>query len=845
MNREVDNYDHQLYNWIEKQRTILNMFVNLLREYPELMDDYPSAVKFLNDLAKHYPEISVCYLANPYKAHNIIMNNGWQPPEDFKPETRPWYIATEHSMAGFSISAPYYDLQTGLYCITMSQIVFSEKNEFVGIFAIDFYIDRLIYVLGASYSPSSYAFLVDRNGVIINHPNVNYQMSKGFVTNISDTEYAKVYESENVETFRDYTGNFVACITKKNVISDFKVIVANSWWNIYGDIILLGGLFIVLLGIGVTIVHVLIKRLLSWQETVNLQLKSASDTALAASKAKSQFLAHMSHEIRTPINAVLGMNEMILRESKSDAILDYATNIQNAGRTLLTLINSILDFSKIENGKMELMPVRYEIGTLINDLVNMTSDRAKKKGLNFKTEIDSQLPKILYGDDVRLHQIITNLLTNAVKYTSAGSVTFTMKALEIDADTCKIQVKVSDTGTGIRAEDMNKLFQSFQRLNDETTRNIEGTGLGIVIVQKLLDMMKSKLEVVSEYGKGSEFSFKLIQKIIDRTPIGDFDNYQLKSDDNNAKKRYLTASDAKILVVDDNDMNLKVISGLLKRNKIVPEFAESGQECIELAKKNFYHVIFLDNMMPGLSGIETLKIMRREKILSDKTAVVMLTAGAMAGMREDFLREGFDDYLSKPIEVNELENILRKYLPYEIISFETDEPKKKKVLNVDAVSDTQISPSTPKSLIDENNSLKIENQADDETIYEDEFSSRERKEFAEICPDINLELGLQYCMDSKSFYIEMLMTFSDIERLEKIQEAFNLGDVKNYQILVHALKSTAMSIGAENLSELAKKLEFAAKNDNLDEIRAGHGDLMIDYQKVREEISKWLDKTIT
>ncbi|MBO4779964.1 MAG: hypothetical protein J5497_04935, partial [Selenomonadaceae bacterium] len=414
MNREVDTYEHQLSNWIENQRSILLMFVNILREHPELVDDYPTAVKFLDDIAKHYPEISVCYLANPYKEHQIIMNNGWEPKDpNWKVNKRPWYIETESSMSGFSISSPYLDDQTGFYCVTMSKIVFGKKGEFVGIFAIDFYIDSLTQVLGASYSKNNYAFLVDRNGVILNHPNDSYQMATDRMTNIADTEYAAVDQNFSVNALMDYNGNYVACLAKQNPISQFKVIVANSWWNIYGNVVILAVFFIFLLCICIYVVNVLINRQLHWQASVNQQLKNASDTALAASQAKSQFLAQMSHEIRTPINAVLGMNEMILRESHDTEILDYAANIQSAGRTLLTLINSILDFSKIEDGKMEIIPVRYDTLTLIDDLVNMISDKVKKKSLEFKTEIDPTLPKSLYGDDVRIRQIITNILSNA------------------------------------------------------------------------------------------------------------------------------------------------------------------------------------------------------------------------------------------------------------------------------------------------------------------------------------------------------------------------------------------------------------------------------------------------
>ena len=495
MNREVDTYEHQLSNWIEKQKSILGMFVNFISKNPKIMDDYQSAIKFLDELAKKYPEISVCYMANPYKEHTVIMNNGWVLPPEFRLETRTWYIETEKSAEGFSVSAPYYDAQTDLYCVTLSQIVYGTNGEFLGIFAIDFYLDQLVKVLGESYSKEGYAFLVDRNGVIINHPNNNYQLSVHRTTDIFGTEYFEVVSSNEVH------------------------------------------------------MRMLINRLLSWQDSINGQLKTASDTAMAASKAKSQFLAQMSHEIRTPINAVLGMNEMILRESKNPAILDYAENIQSARRTLLTLINSILDFSKIEDGKMEIVPVRYETVNLIDDLVNMSSERAKKKGLELKTEIDSRLPKSLYGDDVRLRQVITNILTNAVKYTHTGAVTLSISGEEIDADTLNLRVKVTDTGIGIHEEDIDKLFLSFQRLDEEKNRNIEGTGLGISIVQKLLDMMGSKFEVASVYGKGSTFSFTIEQKIIDKTPLGDYNDKHTKNFESEAEKRYLTAEGAKILGV--------------------------------------------------------------------------------------------------------------------------------------------------------------------------------------------------------------------------------------------------------------------------------------------------------
>ena len=820
MNRELDAYDHQLSTWVERQKSILSMFVNIVSANPKIVNDYKSAVKFLDDIAKNYPDISVCYIGNPYNDdHPMTMNNGWVPDSDFHVEERPWYTDAESSPDGFSISAPYLDAQTGVYCVTLSQMVYGKNGGFLGVFAIDFYLDQLVKVLGDSYTKESYAFLVDKDGVIINHPNEDYQQSEHNVTNINDTEYAEAYKSSGVMSFRDYTGDFKACLARKSKVSNFTVVVANAWWNIYGNILLLGIFFMVLILLCVLIVSTLINRLLKWQDSVNNRLKLASDTAFAASKAKSQFLAQMSHEIRTPINAVLGMNEMILRESKNKSILDYAGNIQSAGRTLLTLINSILDFSKIEDGKMEIVPVRYDTIRLIDDLVNMTLERAKKKGLELKTEIDSRLPKSLYGDDVRLRQVITNILTNAVKYTHEGSVTLSISGEEKDADTLNLRVKVTDTGIGIHEEDIDKLFLSFQRLDEEKNRNIEGTGLGISIVQKLLDMMGSKLKVESVYGQGSTFSFVIEQKIIDKTPLGDYSEHHTETYDSKTEKKYLTADGAKILAVDDNDMNLKVISGLLKRNKIVPDTAESGQQGIELAKKQFYDIIFLDNMMPVMNGIETFRKMRQEKILDKKTKVIMLTASAIAGMREKYLKEGFDDYLSKPIDVSELEGMLAKYLPSDIVKYEQENAPQK---------------------VESSESETVETAAEEVQADSDTFSESEKKEFAAACPDINLETGLKYCMDSKSFMIQMFTTFTDAKKADKIEDKFQAGDWKGYQILVHALKSTSLSIGAENLSEAAKKLELAAKNGETEEILNNHAALMENYSKVREEIGKWL-----
>ena len=399
----------------------------------------------------------------------------------------------------------------------------------------------------------------------------------------------------------------------------------------------------------------------------NLQLKQKAELAVAADKAKGRFLAQMSHEIRTPMNAVLGMNEMILQKASDDSIIEYASDIDEAGRSLLSIINSILDFSKLEDGKMELVPVEYELSAMITNLVKSVSKRAKDKGLELIVNVDEKLPVKLYGDDMRISQVISNLLTNAIKYTKEGKVEFDIKMISSDEENVDILVKVTDTGIGIKKEDLPRLFESFERLDEEKNRAIEGTGLGMAIVTMLLDMMGSKLNVESEYGQGSAFSFILRQKVIDAVPIGAYTKKSSRPYGHKKENKPIAIQGAKVLVVDDNKMNLKVANHMLKLTGIEPDIAMSGFEAIELIKENKYHIVFLDHMMPKMDGIMTLAKLKEMSLVNEDMAMIALTANAIAGVREQYLTAGFNDYISKPIELKKLEDILLKYIPAELI----------------------------------------------------------------------------------------------------------------------------------------------------------------------------------
>ena len=400
-------------------------------------------------------------------------------------------------------------------------------------------------------------------------------------------------------------------------------------------------------------------------EEKNEQLERLSKEAIDANKAKSLFLAQMSHEIRTPINSIIGMNEMILRESTEADVRKYANIAGYSSKSLLEIVNDILDISKIESGKMELVPVKYELKQLIVDLVRTIGFRAESKGLELKIKVEETLPNVLYGDDVRIRQIILNILTNAVKYTKRGTVTLNVSGQK-ENDCIKLLIKVADTGIGISKENIAKLFDEYERFDKEKNRDIEGTGLGITIVNKLLSLMDSKLQVESEYGKGSCFSFELLQRIVAAEPVGSIEEH-LKAEDSYVYRKQFEAPDAKVLVVDDNEINRMVFTYLLKETGVQIKEAASGYECLDMIKDEHFDVIFMDHMMPGIDGIETLRKIREDKEHScQNVPVLALTANALSGSADIYMVNGFEDVIIKPLEPyileKKLKDILRNHL---------------------------------------------------------------------------------------------------------------------------------------------------------------------------------------
>ena len=728
----------------------------------------------------------------------------WVPDDDYVPTERDWYLYAIDAGGETTIVPPYVDAQTGEVVITITRQL-SDGENVVAVDLMVNYIQEMMSEL--KVRDQGYGFIFDQDGLIIAHSD---ETLKGhYMYDISGMsglmEQAMVDEDGCFEIDINGEKNTVFVHT---IMDQWYVVIIISNTELYSDltnqiafnvvicvvIFALVGLFYIL---GYKKERQYSARIEEMREEEQKQayeaqvLKFEKESADAANRAKSEFLAQMSHEIRTPINAVIGMDEMILRQTEDPDIKEYALDIKSASKTLLSLVNGVLDFSKIESGKMEIVPVNYSTENLINDLVNMISDRAEKKGLVLDLEIDENLPRGLFGDDVRLKQVIINLLTNAVKYTKQGAVTLTMKRGELKDDKCSLYVSVKDTGIGIKEEDKERMFQSFQRLDERRNRNIEGTGLGMPIVQGILNMMGSSIDVRSEYGVGSEFSFSVEQGLVDATPIGEYHTHHVEAQEE-AKRESLHVLKADILVVDDNEMNLKVAKGLLKRINVAPDLAGGGREAVEMIGNKHYDIVLMDHMMPVMDGIEALKLIKERNLIDDSTKVIALTANAIAGAKEMYLAEGFNDYLSKPIVPEMLDDMIAKYLPSENYRYGDLMEK------TEAPSD------------------------------ESEMLSKLRSN------GFNVDAALTYCMNDEEFLKELLVSFidSEDEKTEAISSNYKERNWDDYSTYVHALKSSSRTIGADKLSDMAWTQENASKVRDEAVVDGGYENMMSEYRRI-------------
>lgn len=753
----------------------------------------------------------------------------WVPPEGYDPVQRTWYTSAVEAGGEITIVPPYLDAQTGDIVISICRQL-TDKRDVMSLDMTMNSIQDMIREL--QIREKGYGFIIDGDGLIIAYPD---ESRKG--ETLGGTEEQEQFLQRVKETRDGYFEMRIRgennTVFVKTILDQWYVIITISNKELFAESreqlavnVLICSLIFALIALfyyfGYRNEQVFARRMEEMKMEEQKQayetrvLKLEKEAADRANEAKSDFLAEMSHEIRTPINAVLGMNEMILREcdrtgsddSRTDpeeafrSISACAANIENAGNNLLSIINDILDFSKIENGRMEINEGVYELSSLLNDVSSLVSFRAREKGLTYGMDVDETIPDALYGDKVRVRQVITNLLSNALKYTDRGSIEVQVRSAEKEyrpGGVVTLQITIRDTGIGIREEDMEKLFTKFQRVDLERNSTVEGTGLGLAITHSLLEMMGGSVSVESEYGKGSAFTVILPQKVVACVPQGRIRNAEAGDSARTGKSREsFRAPDARILIVDDTRINIEVTVGLLKKTAVQTDTAQNGPDALRLLQEKTYDVIIMDQRMPGMDGTEVLRRLRGMKDAPNaKTPVICMTADAIIGARERYTAEGFTDYLPKPVNGETLERVLLKYLPAEKVT-----------------------------------AVKRGDTGGKKTENERYLPLREA--------GIDPAAGLNYCQQDQALYETILEEYARVlrEKTGSMQEYYDTQDWEQYGILVHSLKSSSRMIGAESLGRAAAELEKAAKVGDRNYIVQHHREIMEKYRIAAEAAGK-------
>lgn len=928
----TDNVAEQITTWFSNEaQIVLNQKASL-----EIINDFEPdyLTEYLTRIVEDYNEEQYIYDLYFVNTDNVMSSGyGYIPDASIDFRERIWYVEALQK-DGLYFSSPYKDSNLDRYVVTISTTCYKKDGTLAGVLALDIFVDTLFSIANnKALDGNSYVFLIDNNMGIATHPNEAFGYvgeEPRLLSSIPKNIYQKVETAINMRSAKRMNQSHLGIMDYDGVHRFFYVskIECCGWYTVTAIqslvlfVPLVKTLLIVSLALAVCLsAGIFITRIIS-SRMIN-QLNAANEAARAANETKSIFLANMSHEIRTPINAIIGMNEMVIRENKDPVINDYALDIASASRSLITIVNDILDFSKIESGKMEIIEAEFNIGSVINDIVNMSESRLGNKNLTLLFQINPDIPAGIYGDEMRIKQVILNMMTNAIKYTQSGFVSLRVDFTRQEAGIW-LSVYVKDSGIGIAEENIDRLYESFQRFDSKRNRSIEGTGLGLSITKKLIENMGGFIHVESKLGEGSEFSFSLPLKVMNPEPfvrveqadsirmavllsdISEEDkireqrvneerektiesireglkiaierakeidelkeilknpevshimtDYTIFAEQEefftsvsdtytvmvlqkrgccnelpegihtlflpvysvslaaflNHKKQneyisptnhiHFTAPTAKILIVDDNAMNLKVAAGLMKPYGMLVTTIDSGRKAIDILSSDpTYDIVFMDHMMPEMDGIEaTAQIRNLQGDYYKNLVIVALTANTINQAKKMFLHSGFNDFLAKPINISSLDRILRVYIPDCKLNFSKEE---------DAVEHTFT------QIADHSKQSKT-------VLFE---------------PDV----AMKYAGGSEELFHDILKEYVDNsdEMKDFIRNAFDNRDWKNYVIKVHALKSMSKTIGANPLSDLAFELEQSGKAGKTEPIYEKTELLFEQYEEVLSLVRNYL-----
>jgi len=756
--------ESQIMNDIMEPQITLKGFSSAVRDIIINDGSIDKVREYYNDMSNYLSQDKQTYLNfNGFMGYFETLSGGpvfiesllGSRPADYDPSQRKWYqdaIAANGKITEtLMINDVIYDDIMFIY----SYCIFDNAGRRLGVVALRVKVDNIKkYIVNTVLVQGAYGMLISKDWIVLAHPNEAFVGKDAHNPEIPFSIFMNEL-SEGIEITE------LPLITYKGerALASFRFL-PNGW--IMGIVTPKGPYYksisymaLILIILGTVLSSVLI--------LVLIRVDAARNKSDMENKQKSTFLANMSHEIRTPMNAIIGMTDLLNYEPLNKRQMGFVNDIKVSAHSLLSIINDILDMSKIEAGKFELSPVNYDFHMFLDNIYSMFSFVTQKKGLEFKYETGGKIPRYLFGDDIRLKQVLTNICGNAVKYTEKGYVKF-----RVTATASKLMFEIKDSGIGIRKEDMPKLFNTFQRIDTDKNRNVVGTGLGLSICKTFVEMMGGKITVDSEYEQGSVFLVII--------PIVLGKKEEVKSNKGLPEGQTLYAPDAKVLVVDDNEFNIRVAEGLIGLFKINVQTAFSGKEAIELVQKNDYDIVFMDHMMPEMDGVEATGEIRKLGGKFKHLPVIALTANAVQGAREMFLSNGFDGFISKPIDIQEMYRILKEWLPLEKI-----EIKKEKT------------------------------QEDAEEEESSEFLQAMTK-----IDDINVEVGLSRVSGMENMYKETLELFNQklIPECDNMYNMINYGDINGFSISVHAMKSALSTIGAMSLSESAFRLETAAKEND-------------------------------